>query len=56
MKWLRKHWLFVAIQIALVDLLSLISDPEIKEGVGLLLVSYWCVFVSNSVNLKIWEE
>lgn len=56
MKWLRKHWLFVAIQIALVALVSLISDPEIKEVIDVLLTGYWLVFVGNSMHLNIWEK
>lgn len=56
MKWLRKHWLFVAIQIVLVALVSLISDPEIKEVIDILLASYWLVFIANLTHLNIWEK
>lgn len=56
MKWLRKHWLFVAIQIVLGTLVSLISDPEIKEVIDILLAGYWLVFVGNSMHLNIWEK
>lgn len=56
MKWLRKHWLFVAIQIVLGALVSLISDLEIKEVIDVLLAGYWLVFVGNSMHLNIWEK
>lgn len=56
MKWLHKHWLFVLIQIALVMLISLISDPEFKEIIDVLLAGYWLVFLANSTHMNIWEK
>ncbi|WP_304250507.1 hypothetical protein [Limosilactobacillus gastricus] len=56
MNWVKKHWLFLLIQVALVALVSLISDPEIKEVIDVLLAGYWLVFIANSTHLNIWEK